>query len=477
MDKQFKIKRYKNTRIYNPLRSKIIKASAIIIGLAVLFTIGWFAYEPIMKAVNDANKVIAEENKKPEEEPIPVPEPVPVEFTEKDTKAVTVPLEKFLNAADYYDFLKALDDDVTAVVLDMKTADGVVTYRSEQVSVTNSGSISEDAVSLEARIKTARSLGLDVIARIYAFEDHVAPYSSYDMAIRYQSAEGVLWLDESFDNGGKAWLNPYSDTAQKYILDIVCDAIDYGVDAVLLDGVRFPGDFGMNYAYFGASAEGVSKGEVLSAFMQRVYATAVTSETDIISAYDAQAVLLSEEDIYGGSPAVFQADAIAPVIDLNAYIGERFGDGAYYRVLPEDVTELSAAVYNALGYGTDIRKIPVITCAGLTKLQAAQLFSVFKENGSVGCVMIYDEAHFTGAIPNEEESSESESSVYVSPVTPSTSTPPSTSSSSVPSSASSTPSSSSSSSVPEPETSPSSSSSSGSSSVPYSYESIASRVQ
>lgn len=461
MEKKFKIKRYKNTRIYNPLRGKIIKAAAIIVGLTLLFTVGWFAYEPIMRALNDANKVIAEENQKPEEEPIPVPEPVAEEFTEKETVAVTVPLEKFLNAADYFEFLKSLDENVTAVVLDMKTADGVVTYNSEQVSVINCGSISENAVSLEARIKTARSLGLDVIARIYAFEDHVAPYSSYDMAIRYQSAEGVLWLDESVDNGGKAWLNPYSDTAQKYILDIVCDAIDYGVDAVLLDGVRFPGDFGMGYAYFGAGSADVSRGEVLTAFMQRVYATAVTSETNIIAAYDAGAVLLSNEDIYGGSPALFQSDALAPVIDLNAFIGENFGNSAYYRVLPEDVTELSGDIYEALGYATDVKKFPVINCTGITKLQAAQLFSVFEANGSTGYIMIYDEAFFTGVASVEEESSESSSvssSVYVPPVTPSSSS--SSSSSSVPSSSSE-----------------SSTPSSQSSSVPYSDESTVSRVQ
>ena len=104
---------------------------------------------------------------------------------DKDTVAVTVPAEKLYDQSEYYSFLSSLDKEVTAVVIDMKTAGGEVTYKSKQVSVQNVGAAAENAVDLASYIDTARRAGFDVIARIYAFEDSTAPYNSADMAIRY----------------------------------------------------------------------------------------------------------------------------------------------------------------------------------------------------------------------------------------------------------------------------------------------------
>lgn len=418
MDRRYKVKHYKS-RIYNPIRGKIIKGVLAVLGAALLFALGWFAYEPLMDWINSQNKSIIEENPISEPEPEKKPEEPPVDFIDKETLAVTVPAEKLYSSIDYYLFLSSLDEEVTAVVIDMKTAEGVVTYNSKQVSVNEYGTAAENAVDMENRIDTARNMGFDVIARIYAFQDSTAPYKSHDMAIRYQSEEGVLWLDDSVDNGGKPWLNPYSDTAQKYVLDIVCDAVDYGVDAVLLDGVRFPEAYGMDYAYFGVTAETVTRGEVLAQFVQRIYSATVTSETDMLLAYDGFAVISGSEEIYGGSPATFKCDGLSPVIDVSAFVGERVNNDIFYREMPEDLTELSGAIYEALGYATDKKVLPVLVCAGLEKAQLETVKSVFSENGASGYLIIYDEVFF-GDAPVEEPSEEGESSAEEIPAQPET---------------------------------------------------------
>ncbi|MBQ5357036.1 MAG: hypothetical protein IIU57_02265, partial [Oscillospiraceae bacterium] len=229
--KRYKVKHYRS-RIYNPIRGKIIKGVLIGVIAAALFGIGWFSYEPLMQAINEKNKEIIQQDPVPEKPQEPAYVPEEVEFLEKETVAVCVPEEKLYNSIDFYSFLKSLDEEVTAVVIDMKTKDGTVTYSSNQVSVANAGASHENAFLLDSRIKAAKDMGFDVITRIYAFEDSTAPYNATDMAIRYESEDGILWLDDSVDNGGKPWLNPYSDTAQKYILDIVYDAIDSEVDAI-----------------------------------------------------------------------------------------------------------------------------------------------------------------------------------------------------------------------------------------------------
>ena len=133
-NKKYKVKHYKS-RIYNPIRGKIVRAVLIVVVAGALFAAGWFAYEPLMKAINNANKEIIENDpiSKPEQEK--KPEELPQEFMDKDTVAVTVPAEKLYDQSEYYSFLSSLDKEVTAVVIDMKTAGGEVTYKSKQVLI------------------------------------------------------------------------------------------------------------------------------------------------------------------------------------------------------------------------------------------------------------------------------------------------------------------------------------------------------
>ncbi len=415
--KQYKVKHYKS-RIYNPIRGKIIRTLLIAVLAGALFAAGWFAYEPLMKAINDANKEIIRNNpiSKPESEK--KPEELPQEFLDKDTVAVTVPTEKLYDQSAYYAFLASLDDDVTAVVIDMKTADGEVTYKSSQVSVQNVGAAAENAVDLASYIDTARRAGYDVIARIYAFEDSTAPYNSADMAIRYESEEGVLWLDDSVDNGGKPWLNPYSDTAQKYVLDIVYDAVDLGADAILLDGVRFPEEnAAMDYAYFGVGTEETSRGEILARFAKRVYSAVVTSGTDVLIAFDGSAVAGGDTAVYGGSPTDFDADGFAPCINLADFADGGVTDAISFSELPADTSELMRAVYGALALPEGAKTMPVFYCTGLTKAQLRSAARAAGDLGAVGYIMIYDEEFFTGVPQNPDEQPEdgSESSDSAAP--------------------------------------------------------------
>ena len=55
MDRRYKVKHYRS-RIYNPIRGKIIRAALALAGAALLFALGWFAYEPLMAKINSANK-------------------------------------------------------------------------------------------------------------------------------------------------------------------------------------------------------------------------------------------------------------------------------------------------------------------------------------------------------------------------------------------------------------------------------------
>lgn len=424
--KRYKVRHYRS-RIYNPIRGKIIRGILIAVIVASLFAIGWFSYEPLMEAINEKNKEIIQQEPVPEKPPEPVYEPEIVEFLEKETVAVAVPEELLYSSLDYYSFIKSLDEKVTAIVIDMKTQSGTVTYISDQVSVINAGASHENAVNLPARIKTARDLGLDVVVRIYAFEDSTAPYNAGDMAIRYESEDGILWLDDSVDNGGKPWLNPYSDTAQKYILDIVYDAIDFGADAILLEGMRFPENEGMEYAYFGVGIEEVSHSEILSGFAKRIYSAAVLTDTNVIIGFDSFS-LVSGSDIYGESPFSFSADGYSPLIDIDDFIGEKINDDFNFRKMPEDITEVFIKIYESLGNIAGLDILPVLDFEGFTQEETKGIFEYLKEKNATGFIVLYNEAYFTG-IP-EEPVAEEQPAAPVQPTAPVQPSAPSSGSSS-----------------------------------------------
>ena len=83
--------------------------------------------------------------------------------------------------------------------------------------------------------------GLVPVAGVAAFQDPVASYTDRSMAIQYAGEGGYLWLDAAnAAAGGKAWLNPYADTANAFIGDLIEELYGCGFEQVCLSAVQFP---------------------------------------------------------------------------------------------------------------------------------------------------------------------------------------------------------------------------------------------
>ena len=83
--------------------------------------------------------------------------------------------------------------------------------------------------------------GLVPVAGVAAFQDPIASYTDRGMAIQYAGGGGYLWLDAAnAAAGGKAWLNPYADTAVTFIGDLIEELYGCGFEQVCLSAVQFP---------------------------------------------------------------------------------------------------------------------------------------------------------------------------------------------------------------------------------------------
>lgn len=198
-----------------------------------------------------------------------------------------------------------------AVLLDFKDADG---YLCTQVGGTPADIGAEsnavaDAAQTVARLKEA---GYRVFVRIYCFRDPLAAAGLPGAAVT--EADGVtVWLDDSARNDGDPWLNPYSETARNYLLGIVQKAVEFGADAVLLDGVSFPNGRYVERAAFPGEAESLfSHNAVLHDFIE--LAVSAAGDVPVSVAMPLYAALNGDALLYDGG--IFDSAAAFCAVDF-----------------------------------------------------------------------------------------------------------------------------------------------------------------
>ena len=152
---------------------------------------------------------------------------------------------------------------MNAIVLDVKDYDGPLTYPSKVPLAVESGAVERPPIRSYARaVQFAHDRGVRVIARVSCFNDQHMSKAHPGMAIRGISGH-------VYRNG---WLDPRNERAQNYVIDLVKEALDAGVDEIQLDYVRFP-VIGMKNIDFGLDTQKNpnAKVEVITKFVERVH--------------------------------------------------------------------------------------------------------------------------------------------------------------------------------------------------------------
>ncbi|MFI3170308.1 MAG: putative glycoside hydrolase [Faecalibacterium sp.] len=126
---------------------------------------------------------------------------------------------------------------VTYVVVPLKDTSGYIHYASSVDKA--AGSIASNCVDAEAIATAITEAGMIPVASLVAFQDALSVYQDREMGIRYQESD-YMWLDNTADAGGKAWMNPYSDLAVSFIGDLVEEVAQLGYTQVVLSQVQFP---------------------------------------------------------------------------------------------------------------------------------------------------------------------------------------------------------------------------------------------
>jgi hypothetical protein len=150
------------------------------------------------------------------------------------------------------------------IVLDAKDYDGWVTYRSKVPLVVETNASKGAPIRDMARtVRFAHAKGIRVAMRISCFEDELIAHAKPELVPRANWAP-----NRPYQIG---WLDPANPGARAYLFDLVKEALDFGVDEIQLDYVRYP-VLGVKNADFDATKGKTPKTIVIRDFVREVHA-------------------------------------------------------------------------------------------------------------------------------------------------------------------------------------------------------------
>lgn len=244
----------------------------------------------------------------------------------QNIRAVSIPADILLSG-NVQDYLQSMGlEGINAVMLDLKDSSGRVLYQSHVEMVASAAAQVEGAVELESLVRSLKEAGYQVIGRICAFRDPLASAADDMAAVKYMNSDWY-WLDNSQEEGGQSWLNPYSPVAQSYILDIALEAVNAGVDVIALDGVQFPEGYALDKATYGEWSNGVSKDAALSGFVSSLEEEVAARGKKAICLVTATDILAGPLDKYGGVPALSVLGEKLGVSVAPALFGKEYQNG------------------------------------------------------------------------------------------------------------------------------------------------------
>ncbi len=133
-------------------------------------------------------------------------------------------------AQEYIDMYK--NTSINALVLEMKTEAGKLTYNSSVPEALDAGAANASQKA-ESSIREMRGEGIYLAAYLSCFKDNTVPRKNQDLAVMHR--QDVTWLDEK----SISWLSPFSEGARRYIEGLALELCELGFNEIILDRVSF----------------------------------------------------------------------------------------------------------------------------------------------------------------------------------------------------------------------------------------------
>lgn len=211
-------------------------------------------------------------------------------------------------------------DGLNAVVLDVRNERGQIAFPDGMPELARKVGATGTFYDPKKTVNRLHKAGIWVIARVVAFNDPLLSRSRQALAIHHKA--GGIWKDQN----GLSWLNPYSEGAWRYAIDIAKAAADAGFDEIQFDYVRFPTDGDVQNADYGKAATGDTVATITSFLKQatfELHQKRVHVAADIfgVASWPSQTKILGQKPL----PLARVLDVVSPMVYASLYSSNPYG--------------------------------------------------------------------------------------------------------------------------------------------------------
>lgn len=167
------------------------------------------------------------------------------------------------NYPEIEDLIRLIDEtELNAMVIDIKDDVGSILFDAKHPLINEIGSETLYIKDLPAFVAKLKEHNIYCIARIVCFKDQVATKKNPELAVR--NHDGSIYVDRE----GERWLNPYSEKAWEYIVEIAKEVAEAGFDEINFDYLRTSASASFTQADFGGLNEGKTKIDAITGFVK-----------------------------------------------------------------------------------------------------------------------------------------------------------------------------------------------------------------
>ncbi|MBQ9767782.1 MAG: putative glycoside hydrolase [Lachnospiraceae bacterium] len=152
--------------------------------------------------------------------------------------------------------------ELNAMVIDIKDDVGSILFDAQHPLVNEIGSETLYIKDLPEFVAKLKEHNIYCIARIVCFKDQVATKNKPEIAVR--NHDGSIYVDKE----GERWLNPYSEEAWAYIVEVAKEAAEAGFDEINFDYLRTSASGSFTQADFSGLNEGKTKIDAITGFVK-----------------------------------------------------------------------------------------------------------------------------------------------------------------------------------------------------------------
>lgn len=217
--------------------------------------------------------------------------------------------------------------DGKLLVIPLKVSGGEVWYQTS-ASLAKSCGAAKGSMTLSEIVDTVTQQGWTPVAQLSLLWDNLLPDA--DAAAGYRVTDGSRWLDNTKENGGKAWASPFSTVTVQYLTEITGEVSRAGFSQIWCKDAVFPDFRESDLNYIGESVQNPERSAALVQLVNQLAQTAgnvpLWVEVDAADAAEGTAEVFQPDTLHVSGVVLDLAENAAQAKTLLPQIKTKAGD-------------------------------------------------------------------------------------------------------------------------------------------------------